>query len=427
MRINRSWLRQQLSLAHPWLLAEPALQPSLRAFWFDALFITLGVSFIDPYVSLYALGMGATTTQIGLLASVPGILALTGSLLGSRFAYWLGSNKKAAWLGNRIFYQFFSFLFVLLPWLVKSNGIVYALIFAVSLRALLSNLGAPGWAAMAAAITPERLRGRYFSSRQMIGLVSTLIGVPVAGFLIARFGGYPTGYQLGFFLAVITFSGCVYWFHRITEPPIVGQAPVARKTTGSWWRSGNFLRFSAATFLWSMSASLAGPYYPVYMTRTLHLDASAIGLLTTVATAGQLLSLPYLGMLHDRRGSRWLSGIVTLAAAPVAWSWLIVRSAWHLVPIQLLTGVTQAGLILGVFNLMLRCVPPDQEITRYTGFYYALAAAANITGPLLGSVLFQHYGLAGTVVVSGCGSLLAALIYLFVVKDTALPEVQDRS
>ncbi|MCC7353495.1 MAG: MFS transporter [Anaerolineae bacterium] len=413
-----SWSRLWLDQTHPWALAEPGQRPALRAFWFDGLFVAMGAACINTFLPLYALGMGASASQIGLLSSAQGATGVVGSVFGSRFALWLRSNKKAAWWGNRVIAPAMLLVFVLLPWLVPGHLIVYALIAAAATRSFFSYTGSPGWAALAAAIIPEHLRGRYFSSRTMIQLISMVAVVPLAGLLIARAGGYPSGFQLNFAVAVLLFSGATYWYWRIPEPADSRPTPSARQAARPWWQAQNFVRFAVATFLWSLGAGIAGPFYAVYMTRSLGLNAETIGLLTAVATFFQFSGLFFFGTLNDRKGSRWLTGVMALIAAPLPWAWLLTHSAWHIVPIQALGGLTLAGFNLGVFNLMLLCAP-HEDLTRYTSVYYMVMAGGGIVAPLLGGVLFESFGLAGTVIIGGLVTLAAALTYLFLVKETS--------
>lgn len=247
--------------------------------------------------------------------------------------------------------------------------------------------------------------------------MSALLGVPVAGFLITRGGGFPAGYRLSFSLALLFLFTSMWLYARIPEPRevnITSTSQAKPKKEGRWWRTA-FASFALARFVWTITASVAGPFYVVFMSKQLHLDASAIGLLTSVAMAMQLVGYGLLGGMIDKQGSRWTLCTTVFVIAPVPLAWLLVHVWWHIVPIQIVAGLIGATHELAVFSLLLE-LTPEEERPIYFSVYYTLNGLAATLGSLIGAWLFDNWAFSVTMLAAGCGGLVAALSYILALR-----------
>ena len=66
----------------------------MRWFWLDSLFANISVAFFATYVPLFALAYGATNAQVGQLAAVASLLAMTALFPGARLIPFLGGRKR---------------------------------------------------------------------------------------------------------------------------------------------------------------------------------------------------------------------------------------------------------------------------------------------------------------------------------------------
>lgn len=128
-----------------WGVVEPWQRRAMRLFLWDGFFIAFGAAFITTYIPLYALGMGATPGQIGLLASLQGGTAILGSLAGAWAMQRLHSGKKAAFYLNRIGDPATLMLIIAIPTLFQPAYAIYALLALQSIRVGLANAGMPGF------------------------------------------------------------------------------------------------------------------------------------------------------------------------------------------------------------------------------------------------------------------------------------------
>ncbi|HUS97210.1 MAG TPA: MFS transporter, partial [Hyphomicrobiaceae bacterium] len=262
----------------------------MRMFWWDSLLATISGAFVDAYVSLYALALGATNTQIGALASASSFLGALTPLPGAALVRKLGRRKPII-VSVSLAFRTLILLAALAPLVFSGQTAVYIVIALFALRAGLGNLIHPAWVSMTGDVVPIEHRGRYFSARNMVMALASMLLVPLAGQLIDGVGGLR-GYQWSLALAFIfgLTSSCAY--SRIPEKKIATDAQEQRV---SFWQvlrtDRTFLYFTLIMMFWTFGVQVAGTYFTVYQKDVLQSTTRLIGFFATIsavsAFAGQ--------------------------------------------------------------------------------------------------------------------------------------------
>ncbi|MCL6429449.1 MAG: MFS transporter [Anaerolineae bacterium] len=401
------------------------IPPGLRAhrhgmllFLLNGLCVSIGDAFIAPYQSVFLLALGATGQQVGLLASLSGLAGALVFLPGARLTTRFSSYRSLV-VTTSLAARATMALIVLLPWLVRGPAVIGAVIVLVAVRDALAQLGVPAWTALSAAIVPEEVRGRYFSSRTFVMTLATLLVVPLAGRLISAVGA-PGGYQLSFALGLAAGLVAILLYSRIpvAAGPRDGEASSLplRKLLAEVRRHSEFLRFLLISMLLNVSVQIVGPFFSVYVVRELGADVGFVGIMTTVQTAATLIGTRFFGPLADRRGLRWAMTRTGPLIALLPMLWLTVREPWQVLPINLLGGFAWAGYNLAVFNMLL-ATTPDDERPLYSALYNTGAALTTVLGPLVGGFLFDHWGFRAALVSSGTGRGLAVLLIFLLIRE----------
>jgi len=102
------------------------------------------------------------------------------------------------------------------------------------------------------------------------------------------------------------------------------------------------------------------------------------------------------------------------------WAWALIRSPWHVVPINLVAGFLWAGYELANFNFLLILTPEDRR-PRYSAVYQIVVTVALAGGAALGGIVAQRWGYTPVFVLSGIGRLCAALLFARFVRQPASP------
>lgn len=425
--VARSWVRRYERRWRP-----PGLAPGQRMsdperrgmlmFWLDGLFANISESFVGPYLSLYLLALGASGAEVGVLTSVTGLVGALMFLPGARLAERSPNYRRVVVATSLVARGALPFLLAV-PWVLRGQPAVAAVILLAALRTAGAQLGVPAWTAFSAMIVPPSMRGRYFASRTFAMSLAALVVVPLAGRLISTLGA-PQGYQVSFGLALAAGLAATCAYARIPLPRAQGgPAHRPRLSPGEMLaalrREPAFLRLCLTTMVLNLGVQLAAPYFNVYMVRDMGLTAGFIGLTTTVSTAFDLVGQRFFGPFVDRHGLRRTMALTSPVIACLPFAWLFVRQGWQIFPINVAGGFAWAGYNLAVFNYLLASSPDDQR-PLYSAVYNTLNGLTTVVGPLLGGVLFAAWGFSACLVASFVGRGLGAVLIILLLGEAGL-------
>lgn len=415
------YVRRSADSLLDWSRLEPWRRKGLALFLLDGLAVILVMSFASTYVPLYALAMGASPAEIGLLSSVASLGVIGGSALSGRLVRWLGSPKRVALYCARVWEALSYLLLLAVPFFFSGPTAVRVLIGLYGLRTLIGESGVPAWAAFVPSLVPIHIRGRFMSLRSVLKMVAMMIIIPAAGAAITLLGGYPAGYQVVFGVMLVLGLAAAVFFSRIPErEPVAPALPTPKAArSGAPWR-GAFGAFALGMMVWTLGTATVAPFYVVFMTRDLGLDAGGIGLLTAFSTAAQLIGFLVFGPQVDRRGTRGplIFCVLLQAAAPLGW--LLVRHWSHILPLYALSGLASAGMTLASLNMLLE-LSPEESRASYAGAYYSAIAVAAMIAPLIGGRLFATWGFGGAALAGGLGGLAGVAILAVLLGRAARP------
>ncbi|MGB5164734.1 MAG: MFS transporter, partial [Woeseiaceae bacterium] len=158
--------------------SDPQTERSLKHSLKDAAAYATMFGAGESYLSAFAIFLKATTPQVGLLATLPGLLASFVQIVSA----WLGkrSGKRQAIILVGASVQALMWIPVALLPLLYPQAAVPLLIMAVIVYQCGAHLAAPQWASLMGDIVPERRRGRFFALRTRIVSLVTFMSLVIA-------------------------------------------------------------------------------------------------------------------------------------------------------------------------------------------------------------------------------------------------------
>jgi MFS family permease len=431
---------------------KTSIRNSLKASTVDGVFaaiysgITGGV-----LVTNFLMDLGASTLQIGLVASIP----LAANLLQPLGAYFSERMTSRHW------YCLWIYVPARLLWLILALGVgllsqgvidTQMLIDWTLAIAILSYgvgaLGSAAWLSWMAVLVPRRLRGRYFGLRNSASNLTSLVAVPLAGSAIASFpGGSVQGFGIALVLAIL-FGLISLLFQnfmadvnpqlqqalaepdqRITKLEPVHEVSIAiddvleEPATEDIKSKLDFWMFLIYYSGWMFAFSLSAPFFNLYMLDNLNLSISQVTLYSSLMAGANLMLLTTWGWLADRFGNSLLllGGGLVAALTPLLWLFVGTGalSVWVWLPLlHIVMGGSISAIELCANNLQIG-VSPIKNQSSYLGWISAGAGVSGALGASLGGYLAEHWqigGLLGLFIVSS-GCRLVALFPLFFVRE----------
>lgn len=362
-------------------VTETSLRHSLKDASAYAAMIGIG----ETYFSAFALFLKATPPQIGLLMSMPALLASFMQLVSAWIGRRTGQRKRVILVGASV--QALAWLpIALLPVLAPSLA-VPLLIGSVILYQCGAHFAAPQWISLMGDIVPPRRRGRFFALRTRIVSLVTFVALVAGGALLHLFdvSGYTlAGFMAIFAIAMVARLISLYHLGRMHDPS--DHAPVALELGDNVLRrlrKSNFARFSLFFALMQMSVAVASPYFSVYMLRDLNFSYLQFMVNTGTSICFQFLALSQWGRIADVFGNRRILSATGALMPLMPLLWMLSPNFWYLLVVQALSGLVWAGFTLSASNFLYDLIAREKRAT-YLAFHNIFASAGVFAGALIG-------------------------------------------
>ena len=391
----------------------------MRAIWLDGFFAWFSEWIVLQYLLNNSLAFGASNAQIGYLSALVSLSAALAFLPGARLAEVFG-HRKAIVLAASGVARVILLGLAMIPFFSEGKSVIYAVMVLGSARAFFANLGMPAWTALAGDLVPLSMRGRFFSSRNFGMGVSALIAAPLAGVMIDRIA-FPHGWQSVWLLALFMAFISTAFFARIPDREIqrgIKAPPPPPAEKAGILNDRNFLNFCAITFLWNLGLYIAAPFFNVHLIRNMGGSESWVGILLAVMSLSGIVGQLFMGRLFDERGAKWMMAVTGVAISILPFGWIAATHPWHVIFINVGSGVLWAGYNLAWFNLLLY-ISPASKRAFYSAVNQITIYAAACAGPLIGGFLGEIYGLPLLFLISGLIRLAAAGMFIPMVKEVA--------
>lgn len=359
--------------------------------------LNTGYRMVYPFLPEFSRGLNVTPETLTQLLALRGVLGLTGPLFGlvpDRFG-----RRPAVLLGVAVF-ALGAAAAALWPSLPTFALLIFAVLIAKALHdpALLAHLGDQ---------TTYAQRGRVMGLSEFGWSGATFIGIPLLGFLIARFGWQAPFWPLAG-LGVLALIGL-----RLVIAP---RSAAASRPAPFQWRAlmhPHVLAVLSYGGLTSAANEMLNVVYGSWMEQAFRLDVATLGLTVTVIGAAELAGEGAVAALADRVGKRrMVLGATLLAAAAYAVLPALAGNLW-----LALAGVFfvflgfETGIVANI-PLLSELVPEARGTVISTSG--ALHGVGRMAGALLGVWLFNQ-GFAWVGLTAAVANLLvAAMVWGFV-------------
>lgn len=257
---------------------------------------------------------------------------------------------------------------------------------------------------------PYERRGAAIGVMEMSWAGSSLLGIPLMGLLIARFGWRSPFLALG--LAGLAGIAILFWLFPKNGPRSAAEAtdrPGIFASLGLLRKDPLALSALGFAFLFNGANDVFFVVYGAWLEKDFGLSVVALGMATTVIGAAELIGEGMTAALADRFGLR--RSLMTGAAVSAA--------VYSLLP--LLDGSLAAALT-GIFCLFVAVeftivvglsyfteILPDARATMMSG-YFGAASAGRFCGALLGGWAWTLYGIAAIGAATALMSVLGLIL-----------------
>ncbi len=348
---------------------------------------------VQPFVSMIALTMGASSGLLGWIQSISNLLS---TFLGPVFGRLSDIVQKripfivVSTLSWGIPYAFLYFITPDTAWLI---------VIIVAVVNLLMSLGIPTFTALQNELFPKEVRGKLTGRIFWFDAIGSMVATLFTGIVLTSIF-YDNDYQkyilipvaIGFVLSLIG----VIPFKNVEEPLRRNNASKNQKTISlkesfkKAYRNKPFAKFTLISMIQSLFFSFAWPLFSIFQVNVLKATAFEVAILSISFSVAILLVINIGAKLSDRIGRTKLIFFNRIALALFPLAYIFATEVWHLYIIHF----TIAPLIfLGTASLqayLLDMVPRD-EGGMYFGIYNMMTGVTLFIGALAGGYLTEGF------------------------------------
>jgi len=357
-------------------------------------FASIRQSLGDSYISPFAIALNAGNATIAMLSSITGLLGPLSQLFSARLIEKY-SRKKI--LLKTIFFESLLWIPFIIIALLFHLGIIastlpFALVFFFAIYTIIAQMPVPAWFSWIGDIVDGDHRGKWFAKRNFIlGGITLITTIFAALFLdFAKKQNFVMiGFMILFFLAMIARFISRIYFKRAYEPKL----KLEKGYYFSFWQflrkapSNNFGRFTIFKASMGFAASIASPFFAVYMLRNLGFSYITFMIITMSQTVFSLILIKAWGRFADKYGNYEVLKITSVLVPLYPILWLISHSPIFLVlgP-SLIGGIAWSGFNLAAGNFVFDSVTP-QKRSLAVSYFHVLHGVGVFLGAGLGGLL----------------------------------------
>jgi len=365
----------------------------------------------------YALRLGATNAEIGLLSSIPALLALLITIPAGQFL-----NRRARrmpWVVGSLTLARLGYLAVaLIPFFVPTPTAGSLVIWALIVLSAPASVFGVGWNSMLADVVPEAKRARLFAARNIISAAVITGGA----FLAARWLAitvFPINYQAVYLIGFAGAAISTLYITRMRVPDsVVAPAATQRITPGAliagardaFRQQPDFTKIVVSTLAHGMGLWMIGPVYVLYYVRQLSASDSWIGANAMIANLTPVIGYTIWQRVVARRGENW---VLRLTISLIGLYPILVGLTPNLTIILVWTalqGLIAPGVNLGHFPMLLKVCPAEGR-PLFLGIYTTIMNIGAFVMPLVGVGLADRVGFMPVLIAGGAMCLLGSSLF----------------
>jgi MFS family permease len=383
----------------------------------------LGASFTAPFLPLYALALGATRRQIGLMNGLPFLPGTLFQLLGAKLAERLPNRKRWIFvLTGGTMGGLAMIGYALIPEISAGAVAVWMLITLYTWAAIWGHTGLPAWNVLFTEAMPRPIWGRFWADYNIAASMITVVATASAGWMINKLGE-PTGYQVGALISFTVNACTLYIVIRIPEEQLqprdeetLARWKLGRGFLGILKEDRDFVLFCLVGALLNLSNNLSAPQLPVFWVQGLKASAGTVGLLNAVGVVTTLIGWRFYGSRVDRGNPKRIMVISGIWSAIMTLAWLLATQMWHAFPLRVLSVMATMGWLTAGFSFI-RAMAPPQQLGSYLALQTMFYSFPGFVGAALSGVVAERLGFGANFVLSSLFALLGVLVFARWVGD----------
>ncbi|MDN4607737.1 MFS transporter [Sporosarcina highlanderae] len=376
---------------------------------------TIAVNFSGNFFPIFAITiLGATNYQVGLISSLPPLMALLMTIPAAILLNRAQTQKKLVAVSVLLARMMF-LLIIALVFIPSKPTQAWMFLVIIALMNLPNTVANVGWQTFISGLVPESNRGTFFSDRNrlltVVGLFSTLL----IGILMKDASENVIAYQVLFGIAFFFGLLEVFLLMKHDEQPAKMDETSLRKKTMDWsiFKYKNYVSFLVAALFFNFAWQMAWGIFNIYHVRVVGVTIFWISMFSVGSMLAQIISFPLWKKWAEKKSNTLVFVWAAVGMATTPFLTVLSTNLFYITIIQTSSGFFLAGVVLLLFNLLLEQSPAEVRTYCITTYNVLLSVVAFIA-PQIGIWLLNSHGVESAMYINSILRFLSACLFFVV-------------
>ncbi|KXK21318.1 MAG: major facilitator transporter [Chloroflexi bacterium OLB15] len=358
-------------------------QANFRHLVFDIAWFGLALAATSRFLSVYAIRLGASPTEIGLITALPSLILLFSSGLGGVWQRRYTTRERAlSWpgLGMRLMFILPAFA-PLLPEHLRPLW----LIISISLPAIPQGIAGVVFMDMMRGSVSQNTMPRLLSHRALWLNIMLALGALAFGILLEK-APYPLNYQImfgvAFIAAMFSFKHC----NAIRTDPLPANN-TCKSSPFSPWKSPKFRQVALVTSVVQITFTFLVSVTPIFLVAERGATEGFMAVFGMIELGAGALMAVLTPRIVRKIGNRAMIAIMMFGTAIAAVIFALSPNLYlTLIGAAISGGCWAAAAMIGLFGFFTENTPVEDSAAYATAYQQVIGFSAFL-GPMIGSLL----------------------------------------
>lgn len=373
---------------------------------------TVAANLASNYYPIFAITiLGATNYQVGLISSLPPLVALIMTIPAAIILNRLDQQKKT--VAMNVLWGRLMFLLLAGVVFLQSSLQAWTFLIIVALMNVPGTISNVGWQTLISGIIADERRGAFFSDRNRLLTIVGMITMLIIGIVMKNESHNSVAYQILFGLAFAFGLLEVYFLmkHKETARPKADKEQRNASMDWSIFKDQGYKWFLIAALTFNFTWQMAWGLFNIYNVKYAHATILWISIFSVANQLVQIFSYPLWKKWADQKSNTLMLVWVAFGMATAPFLNALSTNLYYLTFVSMTSGFFVSGTMLLLFNLLLEQSPKEKRTYCITTYNVLLSFVA-FAAPQIGIWLLELTGMVPALNISTILRLMSAFVFL---------------
>lgn len=373
---------------------------------------TVAANLASNYYPIFAITiLGATNYQVGLISSLPPLVALIMTIPAAIILNRLDQQKKT--VAMNVLWGRLMFLLLAGVVFLQSSFQAWTFLIIVALMNIPGTISNVGWQTLISGMIADERRGAFFSDRNRLLTIVGMITMLIIGIVMKNESHNSAAYQILFGLAFAFGLLEVYFLMKHKEIVVPKADKEQRNASMDWsiFKDHGYKWFLIAALTFNFTWQMAWGLFNIYNVKYAHATILWISIFSVANQLVQIFSYPLWKKWADQKSNTLMLVWVAFGMATAPFLNALSTNLYYLTFVSMTSGFFVSGTMLLLFNLLLEQSPKEKRTYCITTYNVLLSFVAFVA-PQIGIWLLELTGMIPALNISTVMRLLSAFVFL---------------